>query len=99
MERPGAIDLQLCGVFILDPFQIQHGEIEIPELVHQSAQGRLVSELTAEKSLSIILRNNGDISKPVDRRTIQRFFDPDVIGETQAGCILIHVITPFAWLD
>jgi hypothetical protein len=68
-------------------------------LVYQSAQGRLVSELAGQKGLSILLPHNGDISKPIDARTIQRFFDPDVIGGTQVGCLLIHVIAPLECLE
>jgi hypothetical protein len=77
-------------IFIFVSIHRQNSEIEIPELIQQTAQGGLIGKMANQQRFAILLREDADIAKPIGRGSIQGFFDPDPICVFDFRAILAH---------
>jgi hypothetical protein len=62
------------------PFDTDHRDVEVPQLVQKAPQGSLVSEGTDQDGATLFVRDDGYISHPIHEMTIQILFDPDAVS-------------------
>jgi len=67
-------------MFIFNPFDSDDGDIEVPELIEKTTQGRLVGEGAHQKGLAILLGEDDHITQPIGKVVIQSFFNPDAVS-------------------
>ena len=77
-------------VFIFDPFDRQNSEVEIPELVQETAQGGLVRERTGQQCTATIQGGDGQPVEPIHDTGDQGFLDLDPISISLNSSFWLH---------
>jgi len=67
-------------VSIFKPFNGDNGNVEVPKLIQETTQCRLVSERADQESFSIGLRDECDFTKPFGEIVIKGFLYPYLIA-------------------
>jgi hypothetical protein len=83
--------MRVLSTLIFDPFNRQEDQIEIPELIHQTAQSGLIGKPADQQSRAMFLRDNLDISQPISQGGFQNTLDPDAVGACVVSFFPVHV--------